>query len=77
MKQAAGVVLFLEGDRVGGADPVRWLWVRRADRARFLPGFHSFPGGAVDEGDAHMPTDAPSHVTDVAFRVAALGELFE
>ncbi len=42
------------------ADPEVY-WVRRAPHARFLSGFHAFPGGRVDPGDGPDPEAAARH----------------
>ncbi len=35
------------------------LLLRRNDRSGFVAGVHLYPGGAVDESDAHIPTSGP------------------
>ena len=65
---AASMVLVNEGQ------PARFLWARRTDDAPSMPGFHVFPGGLVEAGDASLPHDGGD---DIGARVAALRELLE
>lgn len=62
-----------------GRDGLEVLMLRRSDRARFVPGAHVFPGGAVDEAD-HDPVyhhHARAVPGDLPHRVAAIREALE
>lgn len=67
-RHAASMVLVKEGQ------PARFLWARRTDHAPSFSGFHVFPGGLVDAGDASLPNDGGANI---GARVAALRELLE
>ncbi len=86
---AASVVLV----RPGSEEPIEVYLIRRSQGMRFLGGFFAFPGGKVDEGDAHPETlarcqhggSAPMEATSsswdglprAAFWTSAIRELFE
>jgi len=53
------------------------LMVQRPDTSRFMPCVWVFPGGAVDEADAHAPASFGPRSEDADWRVAALRELIE
>ncbi|MDZ7676740.1 MAG: NUDIX domain-containing protein [Acidimicrobiales bacterium] len=62
------------------ADPgLEVLLLRRSDRARFVPGAHVFPGGAVDDADHDTAyrLHATTPADDLAHRVAAIRESLE
>ena len=42
------------------------LLLRRNDRSGFVAGVHLYPGGAVDESDAHIPTSGADHPESLA-----------
>lgn len=70
IRPAAGVILVREGRE--GLDV---YLLHRSGRSAFLPGFHCFPGGAVDPEDADVPVaEAPGPPVLAA---AAARELFE
>lgn len=50
--------------RLGSA--VEVLLLRRNDRSGFVAGVHLYPGGAVDESDAHIPTSGVDHPSSLA-----------
>jgi glyoxylase-like metal-dependent hydrolase (beta-lactamase superfamily II)/8-oxo-dGTP pyrophosphatase MutT (NUDIX family) len=63
----AATVLILRGDR----DPEVY-WVRRSPSLRFLGGFHTFPGGAVEKTDASVEAGALREVfEEVGVRLEA------
>jgi 8-oxo-dGTP pyrophosphatase MutT (NUDIX family) len=82
---AATIIVLREGP---GRPEV--LMLRRSDRARFMPGAHVFPGGAVELQDREVATErwcdglaGASRLSDLTARdaaahhVAAIRELFE
>ncbi len=51
-----------------GASTLEVLLLRRNDRSGFVAGVHLYPGGAVDESDAHIPTsglDDPASASEL------------
>lgn len=58
-------------------DGIEVLMVRRTLEARFMPGVWVFPGGAVDDEDAHAPKSFGGNEGDSDWKVAALRELIE
>jgi glyoxylase-like metal-dependent hydrolase (beta-lactamase superfamily II)/8-oxo-dGTP pyrophosphatase MutT (NUDIX family) len=53
------------------------FWVRRSEKLAFLPGYHAFPGGQIDAGDAEVSVrNAPNPAT-AAMISGAARELFE
>src|SRR5215203_4536556 len=52
------------------------FWVQRADALQFLGGFHAFPGGRTDRGDAVTPV-AGSDGEAATMIAAAAREVFE
>jgi len=73
-KDAAAVILLRQN-----TDPQNpeIYWVKRSDKLAFLGGYHAFPGGQIDAGDAEVDVrNAPDAVTAVMISGAAR-ELFE
>jgi glyoxylase-like metal-dependent hydrolase (beta-lactamase superfamily II)/8-oxo-dGTP pyrophosphatase MutT (NUDIX family) len=73
-KDAAAVILLRQD-----TDPQNpeVYWVKRSDKLTFLGGFHAFPGGQIDPGDAEVDVrNAPDAVT-AAMISGAARELFE
>ena len=67
MKTAVSIVMTrLEED-------LEVYWVRRGDTAPFLSGFHSFPGGFVENRDIEFA----GGVEDSAHKVAVIREAYE
>ena len=55
-------------ERVGSRSPsaLEVLLLRRNDRSGFVAGVHLYPGGAVDDSDAQIPTSGADHPESVA-----------
>jgi endoribonuclease LACTB2 len=70
-KNAAAIILLKDRH-----DP-KVFWVKRSDRLMFMPGFHAFPGGQVDEGDLNIPILNCEDEEGALMRVAAVREFFE
>lgn len=71
-RPAASVLLVRDGP--GG---IEVFMATRHAKSSFMPGVLVFPGGSVDEGDAH-PSLAPAEIfEDAHFRIAAIRETFE
>ncbi|HEY3580743.1 MAG TPA: MBL fold metallo-hydrolase [Pyrinomonadaceae bacterium] len=73
-KDAAAVILLRQN-----TDPQNpeIYWVKRSDKLAFLGGYHAFPGGQIDAGDAEVDVrNAPDAVT-AAMISGAARELFE
>src|ERR1044072_1778694 len=70
-KNAAVIVLLKDKD-----DP-KVFWVKRSENLRFMPGFHAFPGGQVDESDLGIPVANCEDQEGAWMRVAAVREFFE
>lgn len=73
-KDAAAVILLRHN-----TDPQNpeVYWVKRSDKLAFLGGYHAFPGGQIDAGDAEVDVrNAPDAVT-AAMISGAARELFE
>lgn len=73
-KDAAAVILLRQN-----TDPQNpeVFWVQRSDSLAFLGGFHAFPGGQIDAGDAEVDVrNAPDAATAAMINGAAR-ELFE
>ncbi len=67
-KDAAAVILIREN---------RILWARRNPNIKFLGGWHAFPGGKVEAGDAEIPVKNCADANLKKFIVAAAREAFE
>jgi 8-oxo-dGTP pyrophosphatase MutT (NUDIX family) len=66
-RPAASVVLLRRGGK-HGERALEVLLLKRAEKARFMPGVWVFPGGSVDEGDG---------VDEARFKACAVRELEE
>jgi glyoxylase-like metal-dependent hydrolase (beta-lactamase superfamily II)/8-oxo-dGTP pyrophosphatase MutT (NUDIX family) len=78
-RDAAAVILLDRlADRLADrpADPLVY-WVRRHERMAFQGGFHAFPGGQRDKGDADVPLAGARGDDGDVMRAAAARELFE
>ncbi len=73
-KDAAAVILLRDG-----TDPLHpeVFWVRRSEKMAFLGGFHAFPGGQREPGDADMPVANCEDEEMAAMIACAARELFE
>lgn len=69
-KNAASTILL-------SADGTRVLWARRNPDLKFLGGFHSFPGGKVEENDRHVPVKNCGDVETAGLIACAARETFE
>lgn len=73
-KDAAAVVLIREGS--DASDP-EVFWARRGARMAFLPGFHAFPGGQLDDADASVEVEGATDSETAVMTACAARELFE
>lgn len=71
-RPAAVVVLY----RVG-ADGLEVFWLRREQKLSFAGGFHAFPGGKVERGDAAQEPTPPFEGVPAGVAACALRELEE
>lgn len=58
-------------------DESKVLWAQRNPKIQFLGGFHAFPGGKTDEGDAQISVKNCADKDLEKFIVSAVRELFE
>src|SRR5678815_2948006 len=73
-KDAAAIILLRQDTN---PDNPEVFWVKRSDKLAFLGGFHAFPGGQIDAGDAEVDVrNAPDPQT-AAMISGAARELFE
>lgn len=70
-KNAAAIILLKDK-----SDP-KIFWVKRSETLKFMPGFHAFPGGQVDESDLQVPAINCEDEEGALMRVAAAREFFE
>ena len=70
-KHAAAIILLRDK-----SDP-QVFWVKRSEKLKFMPGFHAFPGGQIDEGDLEVPILHCDDEESRLMRVAAVREFFE
>ena len=73
-KDAAAVILLRQD-----TDPQNpeVFWVKRSDSLAFLGGFHAFPGGQIDAGDAEVDVRNAPDAASAAMISGAARELFE
>jgi endoribonuclease LACTB2 len=73
-KDAAAVILLRQN-----TDPQNpeVYWVRRSDKLAFLGGYHAFPGGQIDPGDAEVDVHNAPDAATAAMISGAARELFE
>lgn len=69
-KDASAVILLNQ-------DLSKVLWAQRNPKISFLGGFHAFPGGKTDEGDAQISVKNCADKDLEKFIVSAVRELFE
>jgi ribonuclease/clavin/mitogillin len=74
VKDAAAVILLRQD-----TDPANpeVFWVKRSDKLAFLGGFHAFPGGQIDAGDAEVNVRNAPNPETAAMISGAARELFE
>jgi endoribonuclease LACTB2 len=70
-KNAAAIILLKDRH-----DP-KVFWVKRSAKLLFMPGFHAFPGGQVDEGDLNISIINCEDEEGALMRAAAVREFFE
>ena len=73
-KDAAAIILLRQD-----TDPANpeVFWVKRSDKLAFLGGFHAFPGGQIDAGDAEVVVRNAPNPQTAAMISGAARELFE
>lgn len=73
-KDAAAIILLRQN-----TDPANpeVFWVKRSDKLAFLGGFHAFPGGQIDAGDAEVEVRNAPNPETAAMISGAARELFE
>jgi ribonuclease/clavin/mitogillin len=69
-KDAGSIIILKDKD-----DP-KLLWVKRSAKLAFMGGFHAFPGGQLDKGDAEIPV-AGCTGDEAMMRACAAREIFE
>jgi glyoxylase-like metal-dependent hydrolase (beta-lactamase superfamily II)/8-oxo-dGTP pyrophosphatase MutT (NUDIX family) len=73
-KDAAAVILLRQDTDPQGPEV---YWVKRSEKLAFLGGYHAFPGGQIDSGDAEVEVrNSPDAMTSAMISGAAR-ELFE
>lgn len=70
-KNAAAIILLKDKN-----DP-KVFWVKRSAKLMFMPDFHAFPGGQVEENDLTIPVLNCEDEEGALMRVAAVREFFE
>lgn len=73
-KDAAAVILVRQ--KTNPSDPEVY-WVKRSEKLAFLAGFHAFPGGQIDAGDAEVAVANAPNPETAAMISGAARELFE
>jgi ribonuclease/clavin/mitogillin len=73
-KDAAAVILLRQDT---DAQNPEVFWVQRSDSLAFLGGFHAFPGGQIDAGDAEVDVRNAPDAATAAMISGAARELFE
>lgn len=73
-KDAAAIILLRQN--TDPANPEVFL-VKRSDKLAFLGGFHAFPGGQIDPGDAEIQVRNAPNPETAAMITGAARELFE
>jgi ribonuclease/clavin/mitogillin len=73
-KDAAAIILLRQN-----TDPANpeVFWVKRSDQLAFLGGFHAFPGGQIDAGDAEVDVRNAPNPETASMISGAARELFE
>ena len=73
-KDAAAVILLRQNTDPNNPEV---FWVQRSDKLAFLGGFHAFPGGQIDAGDAAVNVRNAPNPETAAMISGAARELFE
>src|SRR5919106_2392923 len=73
-KDAAAVILIRQDTDPNNPEV---FWVKRSDQLAFLGGFHAFPGGQIDAGDAEVKVANAPNPQSAAMVSGAARELFE
>jgi glyoxylase-like metal-dependent hydrolase (beta-lactamase superfamily II)/8-oxo-dGTP pyrophosphatase MutT (NUDIX family) len=73
-KDAAAIILLRQDTN---PDNPEVFWVQRGFRLAFLGGYHAFPGGQIDAGDAEVDVRNAPNPTTAAMISGAARELFE
>ncbi|HEU4432997.1 MAG TPA: hypothetical protein VFR51_06340, partial [Pyrinomonadaceae bacterium] len=73
-KDAAAVILIRQDTDPNNPEV---YWVKRSDKLAFLGGFHAFPGGQIDAGDAAVDVRNAPNPETAAMISGAARELFE
>jgi glyoxylase-like metal-dependent hydrolase (beta-lactamase superfamily II)/8-oxo-dGTP pyrophosphatase MutT (NUDIX family) len=73
-KDAAAIILLRQDTDLANPEV---FWVKRSDKLAFLGGFHAFPGGQIDAGDAEVPVRNAPNPETAAMISGAARELFE
>jgi ribonuclease/clavin/mitogillin len=73
-KDAAAVILLRQDTDPNNPEV---FWVKRSDQLAFLGGFHAFPGGQIDAGDAEVVVANAPNPQTAAMISGAARELFE
>src|SRR6185436_13645092 len=73
-KDAAAIILLRQDTN---PDNPEVFWVKRSDKLAFLGGFHAFPGGQIDAGDAEVDVRNAPNPETAAMISGAARELFE
>lgn len=73
-KDAAAVILLRQNTDPNNPEV---FWVKRSDKLAFLGGFHAFPGGQIDAGDAAVDVRNAPNPETAAMVSGAARELFE
>lgn len=71
----AAAIILLRHDT--NPDNPEVFWVKRSEKLAFLPGFHAFPGGQIDAGDAEVVVRNAPNPQTAAMISGAARELFE
>ena len=73
-KDAAAIILLRQDTDLANPEV---FWVKRSDKLAFLGGFHAFPGGQIDAGDAEVVVRNAPNPQTAAMISGAARELFE
>jgi ribonuclease/clavin/mitogillin len=73
-KDAAAVILLRQNTDPNNPEI---FWVKRSDKLAFLGGYHAFPGGQLDAGDAEVVVANAPDLQTAAMISGAARELFE
>lgn len=73
-RDAAAVILLRQNTNPNSPEV---FWVKRSNKLAFLGGFHAFPGGQIDAGDAEVSVRNSPNAATGAMISGAARELFE